>query len=424
MSHPLVIVADMNRSEIVQLLADADAGRDTGPVRPDGYAVVAYDVEAWGDEEDEDYDEDLDHLEIWGTTATAAEAFDLVGDTLADRFGDTVDEQVEHALEDGVEVNDFDQWFGGDEAAVALLMARPTDGRKMLMFLLHDYYAPMVHFDAEHQPADHYLGTAAKLFTGARLLHGASASPPWHDEAIGVFELQPSDREDGPNSLDERGMAPLHHAVARGEFAEVTALLEAGADPNLQAEYGNSPLFAAIDHMRQTSSVLETLDADRWTLTKVLLDSGADVNSRDRLGRTLVDLAAVTIPYPDTTIGDLHVRGGKSFMLKPESVGGRLGYLDFRKGDLFQLGINEIRYLLEAGAERRGLLHQFLASTGYYEHELSRDRLVAIVELLLSQDVRDEEIDGKTALEHARKWVARGLDHYQAAVDLLEAKQV
>ena len=127
---------------------------------------------------------------------------------------------------------------------------------------------------------------------------------------MAVFELQPTDREDGPNSLDERGMSPLHHAVARGDRAEVAALLETGADPNLQAEYGNAPLFAAIDTRGNTSSALETFDDERWVMTKALLDHGAHTNSRDRLGRSIVDLAG---NGPAEIVGELRDRFAKSF---------------------------------------------------------------------------------------------------------------
>lgn len=397
--------------------ADADAGRAKEPIRAGGYAVVTFSLRADSNEEDRD----LAGLALRGSTSTAAEAFDLLGDTMAHDIGDDVDDLVADELGIGVEVNDFDQWFEGDEAAIALLKSKPTNGRKMLMFLLYGYYAPMNDLDARTQPYDRYLGAAAKLFTGARAHYGASAAPPHFEDGMVVFELQPTDREDGPNSLDDRGMSPLHHAVAQGDFPTVTALLEAGADPNLQSEYGNSPLFAAIDHRGHTSSVLEAIDSDRWAVTRALLDHGARTNSRDRLGRTLVDLAAQTLPYPAAVIEELHVRGGQSFMLKPEEIRSRLECLYFDKLDWFQVRLNEIRYLLENGAERRGLLHHFFGTSGWWEDELSGDQLVAVVGLLLSQGVRDEEIDGKTAGEHARKWLEQGFEHYQAAIDLIEA---
>ncbi|MDA2809459.1 ankyrin repeat domain-containing protein [Nocardiopsis sp. RSe5-2] len=413
----------MDQTEIVRMLADADAGRVTGPVGPNRYAVVAYDLDAEYDGEDEDfldYDEDLECLSVWGLRPTAAEAFDLLGDKLADRLDGAVDEYIEHALGPGVEVDDFDAWFEGDADTLALLKAKPTPGRKMLVFLLQGYHAPMDHLDEKDQPYDAYLGPAAKLFHGARALYGASAAPPYHDEAMAVFELQPTDREDGPNSLDDRGMSPLHHAVARGDLAEVTALLEEGADPNLQAEYGNSPLFAAVDVNGQVSSVLETIDGDRWALIRTLLDHGAQINARNRVGRTLVDLAVATLPYPAEIIGELRTAGGRSFRYGPDALEKMLERSLPREEKAFQVRLGEIRYLLESGADRHGLLHRVFRRTGYSDGELPEHRLVALVELLLAQSVRDEVIDGTTAADLARRWVDHGLDHYRAAVDLLE----
>jgi len=255
----------------------------------------------------------------------------------------------------------------------------------------------------------------------ARLLYGASASPPYHEDALGVFELQPTDREDGSNSLDDRGMSPLHHAVARGDLDEVTTLLEDGADPNLQAEYGNSPHFAAIDRNGHTSSVLEKLDADRWAIAKTLLDHGGEVNSRDRLGRTLIDLAVQTLPYPAETVDALLARGARSFILKPDAIDKWMTHCFYTNADGVQAQLNQIRYVLDAGAERRGLLHRLFEVASVYGRGVPDNRLAALVEFLLSQGVRDEEVDGKTAVDLARDWVDRGYSRDQAAIDLIEA---
>lgn len=310
MSQPLAIVTGMELNEIVQLLADADAGRATEPIRPGGYALVGYIPGSEIDEDDEDYDEDLDGLEVWSTASTAAEAFDLLGDQLAEAVDDSMRDLWSSYLEDDMEEDDFEEPYEGDPDALGLLELQRTPSREGLFYLFGGFHGLMDFITSEDQFDDYYLGAATKLFPGAKLLHGASAAPPNQDEAMAVFELQPTDREDGPNSLDERGMSPLHHAVARGDLAEVAALLESGADPNLQAEYGNSPLFAAIDTRGNTSSALEALDDERWAMTKALLDHGAYIDSRDRLGRSIVDLAS---NGPTKILDELRARGGKSF---------------------------------------------------------------------------------------------------------------
>jgi hypothetical protein len=87
---------------------------------------------------------------------------------------------------------------------------------------------------------------------------------------------------------------------------------------------GNSPLFAAVDDRGRTSSALETIDGDRWAVTRTLLDHGALINSRDRLGRTVVHLAVRTLPDPAEILGELRARGGKSFRYKPKALEQRL----------------------------------------------------------------------------------------------------
>jgi hypothetical protein len=237
---------------------------------------------------------------------------------------------------------------------------------------------------------------------------------------MGIFELQPTGREDGQNFLDDRGMSPLHHAVAQGDLAAVAALVEAGADPNLQVEYGNSPLFAAVDDRGRTSSALETIDSDRWAITRVLLDHGARIDARDRLGRTVIDLAVNTLPYPTEIVGELRARGGRSFRYKPTALKQRLERPFQHTEEAFQRQLGEIRYLLESGAERRGLLHKVFQA-GYSSKEIPEGQLAALVNLLLAKGVRDEAIDGRSAADLARKWVDQGLDHYQSAIDLIEA---
>ncbi|GAA2160556.1 MULTISPECIES: ankyrin repeat domain-containing protein [Glycomyces] len=299
----------MDIQEIVQLLADVDAGRPAGPRRSGGYVVVGYNPEAVIDEDDEDYDEDLEHLEVWGTAATAAEAFEKLGGELATTYDDAVRGQWSNYFEEDMEDDEFEE-EEGKRAALALLALQRTPGREALFFLFSGYYAPMEFITSADWFDDFYLGAAAGLFPGARLLFGASAASPHQDEAVAVFELQPVDREDGPNSLDARGMSPLHHAVAGGDLAEVAALLASGADPNLQAEYGNAPLFAAADAKGRTASALEALDDERWAVTKALLDHGADIDARDRSGRSIVDLAA----DGSAEIRDeLRARGGRAY---------------------------------------------------------------------------------------------------------------
>jgi hypothetical protein len=54
-----------------------------------------------------------------------------------------------------------------------------------------------------------------------------------------------ADEANDLNLLDEKGMTPLHHAVFGGHVDVINALLDAGANPNVQAEHGITPLHLA-----------------------------------------------------------------------------------------------------------------------------------------------------------------------------------
>ncbi|MGR3936952.1 ankyrin repeat domain-containing protein [Streptomyces sp. BRA346] len=212
----------------------------------------------------------------------------------------------------------------------------------------------------------------------------ASAAPPHQEEAYAILELPPLGTSapaarallraaasgdpaalrtaigEGADAdtLDEYGAAPLHHAVASRTPAAVDALLAAGADPRAQSSFGNAPQFA---------TAARRVDGDEhWSILWSLLDAGADINAANTAGQTLLDLAIRSDPYPE----------------------------------------RQIHLLLDRGAAGR------VATVGYYEHELSGDYLVGLVDLMLSHGVRDRPgTDGRTARESALHHVAHGLTH-------------
>lgn len=73
--------------------------------------------------------------------------------------------------------------------------------------------------------------------------------------------------------VDRAGRSPLHYAAASKAIAEVTRLVETGADPSAQDDNGWSPLHFAA----QASSA---------EVTRVLIASGATVDLRDSNGNT------------------------------------------------------------------------------------------------------------------------------------------
>lgn len=94
------------------------------------------------------------------------------------------------------------------------------------------------------------------------------------------------------------GFTPLHHAVFKGDEAEVERLLKAGHNPNAQDANGNTPLHLC-DPLRGGSKLgpgqpfpsgpnTAALEA----IARKLLDAGADPNLANKLGKTPLHYAA------------------------------------------------------------------------------------------------------------------------------------
>ena len=79
-----------------------------------------------------------------------------------------------------------------------------------------------------------------------------------------------------PNARDQGGFTALYWTALYGTGAAVTALLEAGADPNATGRNGNAPL-----HVAKSAGAVTAL-----------LQAGANPNVRSRLGDTPLHAAA------------------------------------------------------------------------------------------------------------------------------------
>ena len=76
------------------------------------------------------------------------------------------------------------------------------------------------------------------------------------------------------DARDNNGSTPLHDAARKGHAAEVAALLEAGADPNVQSyDYGDTPLHWAAWN-------------GNVAVIAMLLRAGADPNVWNENGNT------------------------------------------------------------------------------------------------------------------------------------------
>ena len=110
-------------------------------------------------------------------------------------------------------------------------------------------------------------------------------------------------------TVDERGFAPLHHAVLNGDIDVVRVLLQNGSNANARATepapearlsyysilHGNSatPLILIFDFL---SLGYESRKELALQLAVLLIQHGADVNLTDKEGRTVLHYAIVN-PY-------------------------------------------------------------------------------------------------------------------------------
>src|SRR5689334_20291969 len=81
------------------------------------------------------------------------------------------------------------------------------------------------------------------------------------------------------NLKDSRGDTPLMYAAAAGSEAMMRLLLDAGADVNTKNSFEATPLMWAITSLPRV---------------KLLIDRGADVKARSKAGHTPVQLACST----------------------------------------------------------------------------------------------------------------------------------
>lgn len=85
----------------------------------------------------------------------------------------------------------------------------------------------------------------------------------------------------------------LHSACEHSDLEAVTKLLSKGADPNVCDQFGQTPLHIAvdseIDQKWQTNHSLDGLD---FTIAKLLVNSGANLDAIDSNGETPIDWVA------------------------------------------------------------------------------------------------------------------------------------
>lgn len=114
------------------------------------------------------------------------------------------------------------------------------------------------------------------------------------------------------NAFDERGKTALHAAIfSRNNPAIISALIKAGAHPNIQAEYdGHTPLMDAawagytsmVDALincganpnqtvQEVTPLMMAAETNRLEVAKLLLDAGANINYKTSEGKSALFFA-------------------------------------------------------------------------------------------------------------------------------------
>ena len=102
---------------------------------------------------------------------------------------------------------------------------------------------------------------------------------------LNVFEFC-KDKGADVNLQDKSGWSALHFACQDNNYDFVVALIQYGANPNLQDIYGNTPLWKAVYSSQGKGEVI-----------KILLSKNADKNLPNNYGISPIDLANTIANY-------------------------------------------------------------------------------------------------------------------------------
>lgn len=121
---------------------------------------------------------------------------------------------------------------------------------------------------------------------GKTSLSGAVWATAARGDAVSLRDLL--SRGADPNVVANKGYTPLHMAAENGHLAALNALLEHRADPNKLNDHGNSPLWVAV---RQAAMATRT--DDNLRIVERLLAAGANPDHKNAHGKSPRERASV-----------------------------------------------------------------------------------------------------------------------------------
>lgn len=288
---------------------------------------------------------------------------------------------------------------------------------------------------------DAYQGVLVSAHPRTRFVIGWSASPPAHDEAYAVLLAQPRD-DAGPaaraliaaiaagdtalarlriadargeiDATDDEGSTALHHAVAAHDVELVRALLEAGADPNAFAGFGNAPLFAARRDGRVGPFATTLTGEQHFAALRLLAEAGAEATATAGARNVLSLLEEAEGDVPEAWVELWIARGARPLALeRPLPLHNALTALHYgTEPSAARRASRRFRTLIRAGAdpnernERGTVLHALLGETvGHGPGDPGRSEILPMARALLDAGAHEEpDRDGAYPGDYAIGW--------------------